>query len=67
VSVAVVEAWSRCKRAELDVEELVWIDAHGGEVPGDFEADEAVQAAPDEDGAQGGRRVDAGVVWSRPG
>jgi hypothetical protein len=50
---------------ELDLEKLVRIEAHGGEVPGDFEGHETVQAAPDKDGAQGGRRVE--VVWLRPG
>jgi hypothetical protein len=36
-------------------------DAHGCEVPGDFEAHDAVQAAPDKDGAQGRGRVSAEV------
>ena len=45
----------------------VGIDAHGCVVPGDLEAHEAVQAAPGEEGAQGGRRVSLEAVLAGPG
>jgi hypothetical protein len=48
---------SRRQCRELGLEELARVDAHGCEVAGDFQADQAVQAAPDEDGAQGDSRV----------
>jgi len=38
------------ERGGLDFEELVRIEVHGGEVPGDFEGHETVQAAPDKNG-----------------
>src|SRR5260370_30850306 len=61
-------AWASSRRQgrKLGLEELVRVDAHGGEVPSYFEADQAVQAAPDEDGAQGDRRVSIEGAHLRP-
>lgn len=49
------------KGGGLDLEELTGLDAHGREAPGDFEADDAAQAAPDQDSAQRDGQVDAGA------
>jgi inner membrane transporter RhtA len=59
-------ARSRRQGRKLGLEDLVGVDAHGCEVPGDLQADQAVQAAPDEDGAQGDRRVNVERVCVRP-
>src|SRR5215471_6859199 len=59
-------ACSRRQGRKLGLEDLAGVDAHGREVPGDFQADQAVQAAPDEDGAQGDGRVSVEGVRVRP-
>jgi len=59
-------ACSRRQGRKLGLEDLAGVDAHGCEVPGDFQADQAVQAAPDEDGAQGDGRVSVEGVRVRP-
>jgi hypothetical protein len=45
-----LSAFSHGERAELGLEDLVGIDAHGREFPGNFQAHQAVQAAPDKHG-----------------
>jgi hypothetical protein len=45
----------------MHLEELAGVEAHGCEISGDFEADYAVQAAPDEDYAHY-RRGEAATV-----
>jgi MFS family permease len=37
---------SASEAGQLEVEEGVWVEPYGGEVPGDLQADEAVQTAP---------------------
>src|SRR5271165_6754224 len=58
---------SCCQRRQLDFEELAGIDTHRREVPGDFEAHEAVQAAPDKNSAQGRHWIGIKAVPLRPG
>jgi len=67
LGVADAEECLRCQRGQLGLEDLAGVDAHGREVPGDFEAHQAVQTAPDDDGAQGHGGVNAGSVCSRQG
>jgi hypothetical protein len=65
--VADARACLRCQRDQLGLEEVAGVDAHGREVPGDLEAHEAVQAAPDSEGAQGDGCVNAWAVCSGQG
>jgi hypothetical protein len=55
------------ERGHLNLEQLAGVEPYGRKVSGDFEADYAMQAAPDQDGAQGDGRVDVGVVRLGPG
>ena len=65
--VADARACLSCQRHQLGLEEVAGVDAHGREVPGDLEAHQAVQAAPDNDGAQGDGCISAWAECSGHG